>query len=374
MTDSMEISQESQAPSMETSNQPPPIHNPSPPIASSSSPPPSNPQPHINNLVNRKILKPAIPSKRLMQEKTSPKTGHNSDHANAFLPQELAEIIAIRQNRERAWHARLMICTTVISNVDSTLASFKEDVEKEEVVAFKAYLRLAIANYAAADSSPAPPIIPTHSQPSKSNGSGSDKEKNALRKVAIAIPQNIIPRVAEKTWAIVTRNGQKKAQSPSITTTDTRFFVRLPQEHEWRKLSPAGIREVIVKKLAISPALFGKIKPVNSGFALCLCSTVARKTILNAGKATNWVSVIVPTILSKIRKVQGEIEASSAMLTDEIERVCSLRPAHVKLYGRKKAEAPHRTWTAFFTKAPNTTFRVFDESGIARPLRKQQPI
>ncbi|POS81841.1 hypothetical protein EPUL_006083, partial [Erysiphe pulchra] len=241
------------------------------------------------------------------------------------------------------------------------------------------------------------------------NGSGYGKEKSAPKKVAIAIPQNIIPRVAEKTWAKVTRNGQQKArvtqsakpqvtpmsntnkrltnknQFSSTTTTDTRLFVRLPQEHEWRKLSPAGIREVIVKKLAISPALFGKIKPVHSGFALSSCSTVARETILNAEKgfsfsgakleaATNWVSVIVPTVPSKIRKVQGEIEVSSSMLTDEIERVCSLRPAHVKLYGRNKAEAPHRTWMAFFIKAPNATFRVFDESGIARPFKKQQPI
>ncbi|POS83107.1 hypothetical protein EPUL_004738 [Erysiphe pulchra] len=281
-----------------------------------------------------------------MHEKTSPKSVHNSDYANAFLPQELAEIIAIRHN------------------VDNTLASFKEDVEN--------------------------------------NGSGSGKEKSALKKVALAITQNNIPPVAEKTWATVTRNGQKKAwvthstkpqvtpmsntnkrlnknQSPSTTTTYTRLFVCLPQEHEWRKLSPVGIRQVIVKKLAISPALFGKIKPVHSGFALSPCSTVARETILNAGKgfsfsgakleaATNWVSVIVPTVPSKIRKVQGEIEVSSSMLTDEIERVCSLRPAHVKLYGRNKAEAPHRTWMAFFTKAPNATFRVIDESGIARPF------
>ncbi|KHJ36056.1 putative eka-like protein [Erysiphe necator] len=77
-----------------------------------------------------------------------------------FSQEELAEIIAFRQSRERAWHARFMICTTVISNVDSTLSSFTEDVEKEEVEAFKAYLRLAIANSAAADSPSAPSNIP----------------------------------------------------------------------------------------------------------------------------------------------------------------------------------------------------------------------
>ncbi|KHJ30668.1 putative eka-like protein [Erysiphe necator] len=62
------------------------------------------------------------------------------------------------------------------------------------------------------------------------------------------------------------------------------------------------------------------------------------------------------------------------MFADEIERVFSIRPAHVKFYGADKAEAPHRTWMAYFTKAPSSAFRVLDESGIARRFKKQQPL
>ncbi|KHJ33394.1 putative eka-like protein [Erysiphe necator] len=135
----------------------------------------------------------------------------------------------------------------------------------------------------------------------------------------------------------------------------------------------------------ISPSLIEKIKPVLSGFALIPCSTEACDTILNAGNglfltgaklepATNWVSVLIPTVPSKIRKQHGEVEINSSLLSDEIERVCSVRPAHVKLYGRNKPEAPHRTWMAFFVKAPHSSFRVFDESGIARSFKKQQSI
>ncbi|KHJ30786.1 putative eka-like protein [Erysiphe necator] len=51
-----------------------------------------------------------------------------------------------------------------------------------------------------------------------------------------------------------------------------------------------------------------------------------------------------------------------------------MRPAHLKLYGRNKAEAPHRTWMAFFSKAPSSSFKVFDESGVARKFKKQQPL
>ncbi|KHJ34645.1 putative eka-like protein [Erysiphe necator] len=214
--------------------------------------------------------------------------------------------------------------------------------------------------------------------------------------------------IINNSWATVARNGQKKAlvahiidlqvntvtrgtqklpnkEKSATIVSDKKLFVRLLLEHEWRNLFPAGIREVIVKKLMNSPSLIGKIKPVRSGFALSPCSTEARDTILNAGNAlfltgaklepaTNWVSVLIPTVPSKIRKQHDEVEINSSLLSDEIERVCSVRPAHVKLYGRNKPEAPHRTWMAFFVKAPHSGFRVFDESGISRSFKKQQPI
>ncbi|KHJ32024.1 putative eka-like protein [Erysiphe necator] len=227
------------------------------------------------------------------------------------------EIIATRQRREQAWHARLLICTTVISYLDSSLVNFTKEIEKEEVAAFKAYLRQAIANFAAADSPPSPPQVPIHTRPKKGSGKGIDK--NLAKKTTVATPQIIlsqavnremikevdplkIPKASDKTWAVVARKGYKKARivnnnqtqavvgnkSPpkpynknnsSTSVSDKRLFVRLPQEHEWRKLSPAGIREVAVKKLSISPALIGKIKPVHSGFALSPCSTEARDKI-----------------------------------------------------------------------------------------------
>ncbi|KHJ36468.1 putative eka-like protein [Erysiphe necator] len=374
MADSMEISTESQAPSTDTSKQPPPIpsvppiHNP--PIIIASPPPPSNLTPSNKSLAGRQILKPVTPSKRPVPEISIQNSTNNSDAANAFLPKELAEIVANRQRRERAWHARLMCCTTVISNIDSTLANITDDIEKEEAFALKAYLQLAIANFAAVDTSPAPPQIPSYSRPTKLSGHGSGKYKTTANEVTVAIPRTIKgavtseentqqahklpkpPQLNERTWATVARNGQKKARVTlsmktqavptskatqrvtnkrnSITTapTDQRLFVRIPQEHEWRKLSPAGIREIIVQKLSISPSLIGKIKPVHSGFALSPCSTEARQAILDAGNglflsgaklepATNWIPVIIPTVPSSIRKVQGQVEINHLMLTDE---------------------------------------------------------
>ncbi|KHJ35345.1 putative eka-like protein [Erysiphe necator] len=71
---------------------------------------------------------------------------------------------------------------------------------------------------------------------------------------------------------------------------------------------------------------------------------------------------------------QGLVYINKTILADEIERVCSERPAHLKLNGGNKPEAPHRTWLAYFTKAPRRGFRVFDESGIVRSYKKQQPL
>ncbi|POS85077.1 hypothetical protein EPUL_003412 [Erysiphe pulchra] len=155
--------------------------------------------------------------------------------------------------------------------------------------------------------------------------------------------------------------------------------------HGQRTLSPVGLREVIVKILSISPSLIGKTKPAHSGFALSPCNNEAREAILTAvnglfmigarlDQATNWIPVIIPTVPTSIRKEHGEVEVSSSMLIEEVEQVFSIRSAHVNLYGRNKAKAPHRTWMAFFSKSPRAGFRVFDESGITRQFKKQKPL
>lgn len=68
------------------------------------------------------------------------------------------------------------------------------------------------------------------------------------------------------------------------------------------------------------------------------------------------------------------MEVYSSMLANEAERLRSMRPTQLKLYGRNKNEALDRTWMAFLSKTPRAGFRVFDKSGIARTLKKQQPL
>ncbi|POS83050.1 hypothetical protein EPUL_006088, partial [Erysiphe pulchra] len=110
MTDSMDISQETQAPSTDRSHQPniptqPPPIFPIPPIPNSPSPtapltPPSNSAISNTILDGKQILKPVAPSKRPIIERPTSDSSDKSDSRNAFFPKELADIIAIRQRRE----------------------------------------------------------------------------------------------------------------------------------------------------------------------------------------------------------------------------------------------------------------------------------
>ena len=407
----------------------------------STTPPPLPPVPTPLNptVADRQSLQPVPPSKRVLTEAPQIAGGESTENAYTFLPRELSDVIAIRQRRERAWHARLMICTSAISCVEGFLASFQDGIEKEEAGIFLAYFHQVVSKFAACDASPPPPPIPTHSRPKKGGFTFNSKLPN--KPVVVATPK-VIPTpstrhepvqktatsahimTAEPSWTTVARNGPKKSrvikeynnnptqeesekrpahqhksqrqqkivhqQTPDNKSsksgcTDKRVFLRLPHDHEWRKLSPAGIREVVVKNLSVSPVSFGRVKPVRSGFALSPSNEKWRDEILKAGNglfltgakiepATTWEPVIIPTVPFSIRTLAGITEVTKEILSDEIERVSKVRPVSLKLYGHNNSAAPHRTWMAYFTKAPRATFRVFDESGIGRSFKKPQPL
>lgn len=407
---------------MSTSPTPIPIL-PSIPISIPPAAPPPPPPPNLTTIDPpgsiRQILQPVPPSKRPAPAATvSPLNNDSKSHKqNAYLPRELADIITAREIRECAWHVRVMICTSIISCIDGTLAQFK-GVEKEEALACQEFLRHAISAFAATDSTQPPPPISTHSRPLKSK-EGFRKGKN---KGSDAVTTKVAPVLPERaqsntmTWAKVATIGNKKArvdipkicssppkqsvklpkqvvhmQSEKVkhnstsTLKDQRLFIRIAQDHEWRKLSPAGVREVVVKKLSVPPALIGFIKPVRSGFAPSHCNTEGREALLQAANglflsnakleaASNLTPILVPTVPNSIRTLQGRLEVTKEMLADEIERVCAVRPNFLKMYGHFNQEAPHRTWMAFFTKAPRPGFRVFDESGRSTVFQKQRSL
>ncbi|KHJ33588.1 putative eka-like protein [Erysiphe necator] len=321
-----------------------------------------------------------------------------------------------------------MVCTGFISNIDSTVNNFQEGEEKETARKIQSQLLAAISQFAAADVYPA---SPSFRNPSKLKHSIEELKaltqkktfqvavplvtpttKPTLKKIpAPKHPLPKIPQVQGDSWVKLVRNGHKKSRATkesvelkesnaraqgsvtpsglsidknqsSLNTEDKRLFIRLSQDHEWRNLSPAGIREVIVRKLSISPTCIKFIKPVRSGFALSPCNIQAREALFQSAirlsslnvkleSATNWTPVIIPTVPKTICTTEGRLEVTKSILGDEVERVTRTRPRALKLYGHSQHEAPHRTWMAFFTKAPRPGFRVFDESGIMRNYKRK---
>ncbi|KHJ30405.1 putative eka-like protein [Erysiphe necator] len=413
----MEYLMESQAPLTEMSSSIPPI----PPIPPKTLPlpnpktppsPPQNNKPPSDQVLNRKILVPVIPTKRVASNATdSSKTGHSNEveDTHPYMPRELLEIFTARKRQEQAWHTRLMVCTCFLSGIDGTVSNFQEGAEKEMAKTIQAYLRLAISEFAAVDTIPdVPKFIPTETI-LKSNSASkvnlprkppvvatplrnlTEKTKHGHIQASDPLPSTT--KNIENCWVSVTRNGHKKSRTikksvlqttkakkqntQTSTGSDKRLFLRLTDDHEWRKLSPAGIREIVVKKLSISPASISTIKPVRSGFALSLYKDETRQELLKAAirlspfdakleAASNWTPVMVPTVPKTINTLEGKIELTKDMLANEIERVSLVRPAFLKMFGRNIPDAPHRTWMAYFSKAPRPGFRVFDESGIVK--------
>ena len=117
----MEIVNDTTNSSTERNNPPPPnaltpsiTRPPSPHIAPPPQTLPSDPEPLNRKVTNRQILQPVPPSKRAPPEISREIISEESESVALFIPKELAEIVAVRQRRERAWHARFQICTSII--------------------------------------------------------------------------------------------------------------------------------------------------------------------------------------------------------------------------------------------------------------------
>ncbi|RKF71339.1 putative eka-like protein, partial [Golovinomyces cichoracearum] len=62
-----------------------------------------------------------------MSAKSNSRNEENEQpEAHPYLPRELADICLKRQQQERAWKSRLMICSSFYSCIDGTVVSFQE--------------------------------------------------------------------------------------------------------------------------------------------------------------------------------------------------------------------------------------------------------
>lgn len=97
--------------------------------------------------------------------------------------------------------------------IDVKLVNFKEEIEIEEIEAFKAFLRYAIAIFAAEDSSPTSPLFLSHTPPNKGSGNLSSKDRN-VKKVLVVTHRTVPTPVSNR------RKIQEVALSKTSTTND----------------------------------------------------------------------------------------------------------------------------------------------------------
>ncbi|POS82938.1 hypothetical protein EPUL_004724 [Erysiphe pulchra] len=365
----MDFSNETQATSTEMNPQ---LSFTSPSAPSSlpqPTPPPQNQETLDCSVTNRRILQSVLPSKR----------------AALSVADSNSIIFIARQRKEKAWQTRLMVCTSFISNIDSTVSSFKDGDEENVAKSIQAYLQAAISEFAASDT-----ILTSPEKQLKNNTVKVSKNpkahlpnkpfvayfhsklsigqvKNETNPIKDLISQN--PSLLDNSWSTVapsqasknpvqttlkgSNTASVKNKNSSRNLQDNRLFFCLPVEHEWRNLSPAGIREIVVKRLSISPAQIGTIQPVRSGFTISPQNNSTQELLTAAVRlsssgakleaASNWTFAMIPTVPNSIFTEKGQVEITKEMLANEIERVTLIGLASLRLYGRNLPNAPHRT-------------------------------
>ena len=213
---------------------------------------------------------------------------------------------------------------------------------------------------------------------------------------------------AKTTWAIVTRGSPQKSIAPvkavrvvlnpavqvktqarpaTAKPKDVRLFLRLEKEHAWRALSPAGVRDAVIKLVEVSSSNIEHVYRVPTGFAIKAKNEEARQLLLNAAEsfsragakletASDLATLRIASVPVTINTLGGRITVTEEMVADEITRTTKAVPVRVRPHGEGRVGAPYQTWIAHFERAsvPRPGFRLFDDSGIAVRYMPKQAI
>ncbi|POS85109.1 hypothetical protein EPUL_006081, partial [Erysiphe pulchra] len=268
---------------------------------------------------NRPILEPILPSKRAAQpaaELTQRIQNSITDIHYPFFPQELAQIFEARQKQEHLWHTRLMVCTSFYSCIENAATSFKASEDKDLAIMLQENLKSKIVKFAISDADPK-----AYRYQHKSNTT----EHIESNSVNPTLPPKLIVNMSS--WSTLVRNGFKNTKA-----------AKSPASQKTTQTQPKSSGHQPNYRLVISPSAIGRIKPVGSGFALSPCTNEAQEALLNAAiclspfgakleSATNWTSVSIPTVSKSLYTLNGHVEVTKELLSQEIERVTKMRPS-----------------------------------------------
>ncbi|CCU82233.1 EKA-like protein [Blumeria hordei DH14] len=186
-------------------------------------------------------------------------------------PPELQAMIDAEERRAAQAAKNIMICTAAINAVETAVSLYSEKSSDPFINSLKLYLRAAVAQFMKSGPSAAPPILPQRPscQDTISCPTIKAKERTPMKNQE---PQRQVTH-AKTTWATVTRGSSQKSIAPvkavrvvlspvvqvktqarpaTAKPKDVRLFLRLEKEHAWRALSPAGVRDAMIKLVEVS--------------------------------------------------------------------------------------------------------------------------
>ncbi|CCU81324.1 EKA-like protein [Blumeria hordei DH14] len=318
-------------------------------------------------------------------------------------PPEIEALLEDERKRAANASARLEIGSTVINTLESVILSLKTTDNKEYLDEMNACLRGALAHFLRTGTTPVPTSLPSRPVGQQASSSGPSPNSTAR----LARPVVAVPKVTS-TWAtvagkrlpnqpapvMVSRASQKLTpptkkldKTVPSSMSDNRLFLRLNSKHQWRKMSPAGIRDAVAQLTNAPKVDIEHVYRVPTGFALRAKNQESRQFLLNAAEcflpidgkleeASDIVALRISTVPVAIHTLLGMVPVTEEMVIEEITRVTKAVPVKVRPHGKNHHGALYQSWLAHFKRGaePRLGFRLFDDSGVAVRHQPRQTV
>ncbi|CCU82619.1 EKA-like protein [Blumeria hordei DH14] len=321
-------------------------------------------------------------------EKQQPSCSESRKQNINGCPPELQAMIEAEERRAAQAAKNIMICTAAINAVETAVSLYSEESSDPFIDSMKLYLRAARPSCQDNISCPitkAKERTPMNDQEQKRPVT---QAKTTWATVARGSPQmSIAPAKTVRVAPNPAAQVKKQARPVTAKPKDVRLFLRLGEEHAWRALSPAGVRDAVTRLMEVSSSNIEHVYRVPTGFAMKAKNEEARQLLLNAAEsfskveakletASDLAALRIATVPVTLYTLMGKVTVTEEMVAEEITRTTKAVPIRVRPLGKGRVGAPFQTWIAHFERAsaPRPGFRLFDDSGIAVCHKPKQAI
>nr|ABW72064.1 TE1a [Blumeria hordei] len=270
-------------------------------------------------------------------------------------PPEIEALLEAERKLAAITAAKLEVGSTVLNTLQSVILSLETTDNKEYLDAMNVCLRGALAHVLRTGTTPVPTTrngLPNH-------------------------PTPVIASVAPKKPTQPTKKSAKTAPS---SWPDNRLFLRLGSKHQWRNLSPAGIREAVAQLTNSPHAAIEHVYRVPTSFALRAKDQESCQLLLNAAES------FLP--------IEGRLKEASDLVVLRISTIPRRHPhsswkgasdegdgdrgdyQDYKGSSSRGSAAQKKSCLANFKKGtePGLGFRLFDDSGVAVRHQPRQTV